>query len=180
MLEIIQADSETHYRHVRELIAEYVSWDITHTRQLGFDVQALLEFQYDQGGGEIPGEYAPPDGCLLLAFYASEIAGCGALRKLSERECEVKRLYVRDVFRGKHVGRSLVSRLIETARQAGYATIRLETTTFMKSALRLYQSFGFKTCEPYYAIPENFREITVFMKLELQSVKAPAAETRRY
>jgi hypothetical protein len=61
--------------------------------------------------------------------------------------------------------------LIATAREAGYGVMRLETVTFMEGALALYPTLGFRICEPYSVIPECFREITVFMELDLHSSK---------
>jgi putative acetyltransferase len=80
-------------------------------------------------------------------------------------------MYVRPEFRRLRIGRQLADALIEVARQAGYGVMRLETTTFMDKAMTLYSSLGFRICNPYYTIPESFRAITVFMELELSTVK---------
>ncbi len=169
MLEIIPAASPAHYQQVRELIAEYIAWDGERTRQLGLDVQEFVDFQYGQGEEAIPGVYAPPDGCLLLATHSGQTAGCGAYRRIRSGICEMKRLYVRPEYRGKQIGRQLATVLITTGREAGYDVMRLETVKFMEGALTLYPTLGFRICEPYYVIPERFREITVFMELDLHS-----------
>jgi GNAT superfamily N-acetyltransferase len=168
MLQIAQAISATQCQEVRELLAEYIAWDSTCTRQLGLDVQTLLDFQYAAGAEEIPGVYTPPDGCLLLAASVDASAGCAAFRKLDQDSCELKRLYVRPAFQGQRLGRRLAEALIAAARQVGYSTMRLETTAFMRAALELYAALGFKPCAPYYDIPEVFREITVFLELDLR------------
>jgi putative acetyltransferase len=85
--------------------------------------------------------------------------------------CEMKRVYVRPAFRGMRIGQQLTRTLIATAREAGYGLMRLETTPFMEGALALYSSLGFRTCEPYYAIPRSFNEITVFMDLDLRGAR---------
>ena len=77
------------------------------------------------------------------------------------------RLYVGPEFRGMQIGQQMAARLIEAARAAGYRVMRLETTTFMKSAVALYGALGFVKCEPYYEIPESFRAVTLFMELAL-------------
>jgi ribosomal protein S18 acetylase RimI-like enzyme len=76
-------------------------------------------------------------------------------------------MYVRPEFRGKHVGSQLAKTLISTAREAGYNVMRLETTTYSDKAIALYTAVGFRTCEPYYSIPEGFRKIIVCMELDL-------------
>lgn len=167
MIESVRADSPAQHQHIRELMAEYIAWDRARTRELGLDDQAFLEFYYEQGEEELPGQFAPPEGCLLLATESGEAAGCAAFRRLDADACEMKRLYVRLGFRGKRVGRDLAVTLVDRAKAAGYRRMRLETTTFMGGAQKLYRSLGFRTCEPYYAIPEMFKDISVFMEMEL-------------
>ena len=167
MVKIAPAETQAEYEQVRALMAEYIEWDSSQVRQLGLDSQELLDFYYGEGAEALPGEFAPPEGCLLLATESARGAGCCAFRRLSAETCEMKRMYVRPEFRGLGVGRRLAERLIVVAREAGYRRMRLETTTFMEGALALYPSLGFQPCEPYYAIPQNFRTITVFMERDL-------------
>jgi GNAT superfamily N-acetyltransferase len=169
MPHIVQASSAGQYQQIRELLAEYIAWDSLCSRQLGLHVPSLLAFQYATGIEEIPGPYLPPDGALLLAHDGTAIAGCGAFRKLDADRCELKRLYVRPAFQGKGIGHRLVDVLIANAQQIGYATMCLETTTFMYTAVALYQRLGFSPCAAYYAIPNEFRAITVFMERDIRS-----------
>ena len=75
---------------------------------------------------DLPGEYAPPSGALLLANCEGRLAGCVALRPLGEGVCEMRRLYVRHHFRGKGVGRRLSLAVIDGARERGYRAMRVE------------------------------------------------------
>ncbi len=128
----------------RELFQEYAN-------SLGFS----LCFQgFDQELAGLPGEYAPPDGRLLLAGYAGNTAGCVALHKIEPEICEMKRLYVRPQFRGKALGKRLVETVIAEARAIGYRRMRLDTVEpMMKDAVRLYRQFGFKEISPYRSNP---------------------------
>ena len=83
----------------------------------------------------------------------------------------MKRMYVRPEFRRMQIGRQLTESLIVAAKESRYLVMRLETVTFMDKAIAMYSSFGFKTCTPYYEIPDSFRPITVFMQLSLADAR---------
>lgn len=113
----------------------------------------------------LPGKYSPPEGCLILARKNNDPAGCIALRKIEGNSiCEMKRLYVREKFRGCGIGKDLVSRIIAEAVRLGYGKMVLDTLDSMKSARSLYRAAGFSECEPYY---HNPLEGAVFMELVL-------------
>lgn len=167
MLGIVAAETETHFQQVRELFAELAAFDTALMRELGIDPRPTLEFHYAPDEEELPGLYAAPTGRLLLASYGAETAGCAAFRRMTPTICELKRMYVRPEFRGKQIGRKLADTLLQSARQAGYTVMRLETTTYLEKARALYAALGFRECEPYYSIPQPLRQFTIFMELNL-------------
>ncbi|HYI97392.1 MAG TPA: GNAT family N-acetyltransferase [Bryobacteraceae bacterium] len=120
----------------------------------------------------LPGKYKEPEGRLLLAWGGSEAMGCIALRPLQGGDCEMKRLYVRPRARGEQLGRRLVERVCQEAREAGYARICLDTLPTMASAIRLYRTLGFKPIKPYVFNPVPG---AMFLGLEL----APAEDLQR-
>lgn len=118
----------------------------------------LLAFQgFARELDTLPGEYAPPHGLLLLAFVDGELAGCGALRPMPDVDyanaCEMRRLYVRPVFRRFGLGRVLAEALISGAQQAGYSVMLLDTLDEMEAARGLYVALGFEDIPPYYFNP---------------------------
>ena len=108
---------------------------------------------YEQELAELPGIYARPAGCALLAYVGAEVAGCVAYRPLETGVCEMKRLFVSDAFKGRGIGKALVERLIEEARNAGYRKMRLDTHRWMETARQLYSRFGFKEIDAYNQNP---------------------------
>ena len=154
-MRFIQASTPEHIDQARGLFREYEAW-------LGLD----LCFQnFEKELAELPGAYAPPTGRLLLAYENDQLAGCVALRKLSDGVCEMKRLFLRPQFQGHGRGRELAERIIDDARRAGYERMRLDTLPEqMGKAIALYRSLGFKEIEPYYTNPVRG---ALFMELDL-------------
>lgn len=154
-LTISQAESPADIAHARELFLEYA-------QSLGFS----LCFQgFDKELADLPGDYSPPAGRLLLANYAGELAGCVALHQLEFGICEMKRLYVRPQFRGKRLGLALIQRVIDEAQQTGYRSMRLDTVEpIMKEAVKMYRRFGFREITPYRPNPIAG---ALYMQLEL-------------
>jgi putative acetyltransferase len=118
----------------------------------------------------LPGDYAPPRGCLLIAERARLPIGCVALRPLSAAPDatsagEMKRLYLQSEARGLGIGLALAKTVIERARVMGYGEIKLDTLSTMAQARALYTSLGFRECAPYYRNPLPG---TVYMTLALQ------------
>lgn len=152
---LVPAKSPAEIAEVRELFLEYA-------QSLGF---SLCFQSFDKELAELPGDYAPPEGRLLLARCDGQPAGCVALHRLEPGICEMKRLYVRPGFRGKGLGRVLATAVVEEARVIGYRRIRLDTVEpVMKDAVKLYRLMGFKEIAPYRANPIPG---ALYMELEL-------------
>lgn len=145
MLKIFPVETDEDLEVAKQLFIEYADC-------LGFD----LGFQdFEEELANLPGDYAAPEGCLLIAKYEGKIAGCAALRKLNNGVCEMKRLYVNPEFRGLKIGRGLAEAVIAEARKMGYSSIRGDTVRSMQTARALYVSLGFKEIEPYCHNPIN-------------------------
>jgi ribosomal protein S18 acetylase RimI-like enzyme len=132
---------------VRDVFREYA-------QGLGVD----LCFQnFEEELAHLPGEYAPPRGALFLATIAGKPAGCVALRPLDSADypnaAEMKRLYVRDRYRGSGLGRELAEAALDAAREAGYSSVLLDTLDDMEAARGLYEDLGFHEIPPYYHNP---------------------------
>jgi putative acetyltransferase len=159
MLRIISVETDEAVQQASVLFREYAA-------SLGVD----LSFQnFEDELALLPGDYAAPDGRLVLAvldeappaeigsssstsFTSStspSVAGCIALRKIDAEICEMKRLYVRPEFRGHGAGRALAGAAISAAREIGYRRMRLDTLPQMTEAQALYRALGFREIAAY-------------------------------
>ena len=154
-LRVQEAESQAQIAQARELFLEYA-------QSLGF---SLCFQNFDKELAELPGDYTPPGGRLLLAEFNGELAGCVALHKFAPGTCEIKRLYLRPKFRGRGLGRVLAETIITEARKLGYTSMRLDTVgPVMKEAVEMYRRLGFREIAPYRANPMPG---TLYMELML-------------
>ena len=148
-IRVRDATGENDWPVVREMFLEYAG-----SLDFGLDFQ-----DFESEVASLPGEYAPPGGCVLLAEVGGETAagaaprtataGCVAMRPFSQGICEMKRLYVRPGYRGLGIGVGLSRAIIKKARERGYEHMRLDTVASMVEATRLYEALGFREIEPY-------------------------------
>lgn len=155
MLHIKKAETEKEIEIIRLLFLEYA-------QSLNFDL-CFQNFSEELAG--LPGEYSSPDGTLLISSWNDVPVGCVALRKIENKICEMKRLYVQQNYRGKNIGKALTERLILEAREMGYCKMRLDTVPSMQTAQRLYMSLGFYQIESYC---ENPIEGAIYMEIVLK------------
>ena len=138
-LELVEVAGAAAIEQARELFAEYAA-------AIGVD----LEYQgFSAELAALPAPYQPPRGALLIARAAGCAAGCVALRPLEHGCAEMKRLYVRDAWRGSGLGRRLVDAAVARARALRYTELRLDTLPDMLAAQQLYRRFGFREIAAY-------------------------------
>jgi ribosomal protein S18 acetylase RimI-like enzyme len=160
IVRILEASGPEQLDQVRTLLRAYA------VEYAGSIAEALCLQGFESELATLPGRYRPSSGRLLLAIDGDRPIGCVGLRDLGEGTCEMKRLYVVESERGRGLGRQLVETLIEHARLAGYARMRLDTTPDMTTAQELYRSIGFVPTPRYY---DDHYHGAVFFELDLQS-----------
>lgn len=138
-MDIVDVREGPRLADVRRLLEEYAA-------QLAID----LSFQdFSKEVANLPGEYAPPGGTLMLGVIDAAAAGCVAVRRVDETRCEMKRLYVRAPFQRMGCGTELAQRAIAWARGARYDRILLDTLPSMTDAQHMYERLGFRDVPAY-------------------------------
>jgi len=138
----------------RHLIEEYMA-------ELGED----LCFQgVNEELDNLPHQYVRPDGVIYFAILNGEDKPTAmiALKKLDEKACEMKRLYVAPKHRKVGMGEGLVVKLLEEAKRMSYEIMRLDTLERLKPAIALYERYGFLQTKAYN--DADLDGITYFMK----------------
>ena len=143
MTRIISVKTKDELEAIRRLFISYGLWR-NHDAALG-DFQKELD--------ELPGKYKHPEGALFLAEENGEAAGMIAYQKIGEGICEMKRMYVLEVFRKRGIGKKLIEILLTEAKRNSYTIMRLDTHPRMKAAQRLYAEMGFQEIERYNQNP---------------------------
>jgi putative acetyltransferase len=143
VLKIVPATTAQDLADVRTLFGEYA----------GLVAEALCFQNFDQELEALPGPYVAPGGVLLIARNGAVAAGCAGLRRIDHATGEMKRMYVRERYRGGGLGRRLAVAVIEEARKRGHERIVLDTLPKLSTAIALYRDLGFRECKPYLAAP---------------------------
>ncbi|MEP7207419.1 MAG: GNAT family N-acetyltransferase [Casimicrobiaceae bacterium] len=150
------------------LIAEYVEWCRTRYRDHPRVVDQVFGYQSLAAELEtLASAYGPPNGRTLLVLHDGQVCAAGAYRRLSGGSCEMKRLFVRNDFKGMGIGRRLCTALVEAARNERFERMRLDTGDLFTEAIAMYESLGFRRCAPYRHYPAALMPYLVFMEMPL-------------
>src|SRR5262249_10658694 len=94
-----------------------------------------------------------PNGAFLVGWLGAEPVCCGGVKRLDERTCEIKKMYVVPALRGKGVARALLHALEAKARELGYTVARLDTGPKQRQAQGLYESEGYVEIDDFNRNP---------------------------
>lgn len=109
---------------------------------------------------DITASYEPPRCAFLVAEVAGELIGAGALRRTDEAAGEIVRVSVRREWRGRGVARTIITQLLEYAKEQGLRRVEVETNNDWYDAIGLYQRCGFVQ----YAEDEESVYLTLSLK----------------
>jgi putative acetyltransferase len=167
-MDVRRAETEDDLAEVRRLFASFLTWH----RQRHLEDLDLIDAYFDGAAYQqeidgLPGAYAPPDGALLVCWDAGLALGCGAFKRLDVVSCEMKRMFVPQMARGRGSGRALALALLDRARDAGYERMYLDTSVRQTEAIALYRDLGFEEVEPYYEVPDAMLGWLTFFSVDL-------------
>lgn len=146
---------------VKSLFTEYTDFLVNGDKEF----KKYLEIQkYDHEVENLEEKYGLPQGRLYVAYSENKVVGCIALRPLNDRQCEMKRLYVRPEFRNNGIAKMLVEKVVSDAKGIGYSEMLLDTLPFLQVAIEMYKKMGFYEIDCYNDSP---LDNTIYMKLDL-------------
>ncbi len=101
---------------------------------------------------------------FLCMIDGETIIGTVAVRRMNDKDCELKSLYLLEKYHGLGLGRKLLETAVKAASDSGYERMYLDSLSTSKRALKLYRMAGFTDTEKYN--DSIFSD--VFMVLELR------------
>lgn len=167
-MEVREADTEWELDQARRLFRAFLAW---HRDRHVSDLD-LIDGYFDADAWQaevdgLPGPYSAPDGGLLICWEADLAMGCVGFKRFDADSCQMKRMFVVSMARGRGAGRALAEAAIAGARAAGYRTMYLDTSVRQTEAIALYRDLGFVETEPYYDVPAEMLGWLTFFRLDL-------------
>lgn len=106
------------------------------------------------GGEENRAEYIPYNQLndihdVIIAYDAAIPVGCASFKKYDDECAEVKRVFVKEEYRGKGISRKLMELLESAAREQGYRYLVLESGEPLVAAMELYRKSGYEIIPNY-------------------------------
>ena len=149
MIDMIVPSTNRELDDVHRLMRDFVSW---HMERHSQDTELINKYfdrcEFEEELSNLPGIYGGPEGALLLAYFGGKAAGCVALKRLDEKTCEMKRMYVDSKVQGKGVGRALGAGIVEKAKEAGYSKMYLDNKHQSDRSNDFVSVNGFHRCRP--------------------------------
>jgi len=145
MIEYVQAQAGSDYEAAGRLFREYSEW-------LGID----LGFQrFEEELECLRHMYALPEGGIILAKEDGHFIACAGVRKIDTESAELKRMYIQPSHRGLGIGKQILQKAMQLAKDCGYIKMKLDTLNTMEPAMELYKSAGFVEIPAYYHNPHS-------------------------
>ena len=165
---IVQAETPEDYADFAALIREYFDWMFARYGDMRGFIEAVGGHQGVEAElVDLAATYGPPAGRTFIARVDGQAAGCIASKARGAGTTEMKRLFVPERFQGRGLGRALTRTLLAQAREDGFARMVLDTGFQHDEAMSMYESLGFRPCEPYLDYPAELLPHLRFFERDL-------------
>lgn len=157
-------DSET----MAGLCRKLAQWDVDAVQPYGVseeDVRTI--FHPERSGSSLAAKFGAPDAMAFIARSENLPAGCLAFDQFDDHTAEIHKFFVDASFRGKGIGRALMGAALAEIRKGRSRTVLIHTTFYMKNAIAVYESFGFRPCPPFRETPEPVRHTDIFLSCSI-------------
>ena len=172
-MEFVPYSEEAHKKQFYELNFEYASW----VAERYYQVHNIdLESVHGKSNRDYVRDFlqdftrvSSRNGIIYIIMNEGNVVGMGALIKQHEGIGEIKRMYIQPAYRGRNLGKKMISKLIETGRELGFSKLRLETADIFETAVHLYHSVGFKDIDEYLGgeVSHSLGNTVKYMELDL-------------
>jgi putative acetyltransferase len=134
--------------------------DIPTIRELVFSVLKEYNLQPDPIGidsdlDNIQQTYFANNGYFGVIEVNGKIIATIGIYKISDSDCELRKMYCTAEFRGKGIGKMLLEHGFNVAKELGYTRMTLETATPLKEAIALYKKYGFNKYTPKHNVKKS-------------------------
>lgn len=166
-VEIARASTPADFEAAAALIDDMAHWDAREAEAFGIPATEVIAAFYGLGAADLARRYGGPGSALFLARVDGRPAGTVAYAPLGDGTAELEKLWIAPEFRGQGLAARLLAALLDALGSEPYDRVRLETATFMASAIRLYEAWGFVRTRPFRPPPPSAGEVEVFMERRL-------------
>ena len=101
---------------------------------------------------------------VVIAYQDNKAAGCGAFKKFDDKTVEIKRMFVKEEYRGTKTASSILKSLENWASEKGFTKCVLETGNRQVEAIKFYKKAGYKSI-PNYGQYTHMEDSNCFEKL---------------
>ncbi|KUM24505.1 hypothetical protein AU467_29950 [Mesorhizobium loti] len=164
MISVSPARSAEDFETLAGLCRKLAQWDVDASEPHGVseeDIRTL--FQPETSGPKLAAQFGVQDAMAFIARSDGLPAGCLAFDPFGEGTVELHRFFVDPSFRGQGIGRALMAATLAEIEKGPARTVLIHTTFYMKSAIAVYEAFGFRPCAPFRETPAHVRHTDVFL-----------------
>lgn len=171
MISVSPARSAEDFVIMAMLCRRLAQWDVDASAPHGVseeDVRAL--FQPETSGLQLASQFGAPNAVAFVARSGTLPAGCLAFDQFGDDTVELHKFFVDASFRGQGIGRALMGAVLAEIEKGPARTVLIHTSFYMKSAVAVYEAFGFNPCAPFRETPAHVRHTDVFLSRAIKGV----------